>query len=74
MIGQRAASGAVPGFAVTRRVLVTGGSKGIGRAVAGALADRGWSVTLLARDQRAIACLCGASRQGTPDVDAGRRG
>jgi NAD(P)-dependent dehydrogenase (short-subunit alcohol dehydrogenase family) len=39
---------------------VTGGSKGIGRAVAGALADRGWSVTLLARDERALERACAA--------------
>lgn len=37
-----------------RRVLVTGGSKGIGRAAAQALAERGWQVTLLARDSRAL--------------------
>jgi NAD(P)-dependent dehydrogenase (short-subunit alcohol dehydrogenase family) len=37
-----------------RRVLVTGGSKGIGRAVAQALAGRGWRVALLARDARAL--------------------
>jgi NAD(P)-dependent dehydrogenase (short-subunit alcohol dehydrogenase family) len=44
----------------SRRVLVTGGSKGIGRAVAGALAMRGWSVTLLARDQHALELACAA--------------
>jgi NAD(P)-dependent dehydrogenase (short-subunit alcohol dehydrogenase family) len=37
-----------------RRVLVTGGSKGIGRAAAGALARRGWRVAMVARDQRAL--------------------
>jgi NAD(P)-dependent dehydrogenase (short-subunit alcohol dehydrogenase family) len=37
-----------------REVLVTGGSRGIGRAVAVALAERGWRVTLLARDERAL--------------------
>ncbi len=38
-----------------RNALVTGGSKGIGRAVALALAERGWCVTLLARDAEALA-------------------
>lgn len=41
-----------------RRVLVTGGSKGIGRAAAEALAGRQWSVTLLARDQAALKAAC----------------
>lgn len=36
------------------RVLITGGSKGIGRVVAGALAERGWRVALLAREQPAL--------------------
>jgi 3-oxoacyl-[acyl-carrier protein] reductase len=33
---------------------VTGASRGIGRAVAGALADRGWRVALIARDAEAL--------------------
>jgi len=37
-----------------RRVLITGGSRGIGRAAAGALAERGWRVALLARDEHAL--------------------
>src|SRR6516225_11669702 len=37
-----------------RRVLITGGSKGIGRATADALAGRGWRVALLARDEPAL--------------------
>ncbi len=36
------------------RALITGGSKGIGRAAAVALAERGWRVALLARDQTAL--------------------
>jgi NAD(P)-dependent dehydrogenase (short-subunit alcohol dehydrogenase family) len=39
---------------LTRRALVTGGSKGIGRAVAGALADLGWQVVLAARHEDAL--------------------
>lgn len=38
-----------------RRVVVTGGSRGIGGAAAAALAERGWRVTLVARDARALA-------------------
>lgn len=37
-----------------RRVIVTGASKGIGRAVADALAQRGWHVVLVARDAVAL--------------------
>lgn len=38
----------------TRRVLVTGASRGIGRELALGLAERGWAVGLLARDAAAL--------------------
>jgi NAD(P)-dependent dehydrogenase (short-subunit alcohol dehydrogenase family) len=37
-----------------RRVLITGGSKGIGRATAQGLAERGWRVALLARQEHTL--------------------
>jgi len=37
---------------------VTGGSKGIGRAVAGALAERGWRLTLIARGKEKLELAC----------------
>lgn len=41
-----------------RGVLVTGGSRGIGRAIAVALASRGWRVILVAREEQALARAC----------------
>ncbi|HTQ69246.1 MAG TPA: SDR family oxidoreductase [Solirubrobacteraceae bacterium] len=51
-----------------RRALVTGGSRGIGLAVAQALATRGWRLALLARDaariESAVSSLPGAGHEG----------
>jgi len=37
-----------------RRAIVTGGSRGIGRAIAADLAEKGWSVVLIGRDAAAL--------------------
>jgi NAD(P)-dependent dehydrogenase (short-subunit alcohol dehydrogenase family) len=41
-----------------RRVLITGGSKGIGRAVASMLAGSGWQVVLVARGEQLLEQVC----------------
>jgi NAD(P)-dependent dehydrogenase (short-subunit alcohol dehydrogenase family) len=50
-----------------RRAVVTGGSRGIGLAVASALAERGWRVALIARDalalERAVGGLAGTGHE-----------
>jgi NAD(P)-dependent dehydrogenase (short-subunit alcohol dehydrogenase family) len=50
-----------------RRAVITGGSRGIGLAVAGALAERGWRVVLIARDaatlESAVGELSGAGHE-----------
>lgn len=55
-----------------RAALVTGGAKGIGRAVAARLASEGWAVTIVDRDmaagEAARAALGGASRFVAADV------
>jgi NAD(P)-dependent dehydrogenase (short-subunit alcohol dehydrogenase family) len=61
-----------------RRALITGGSRGIGLSVGRMLADRGWRVTLVARDGAALESALGALPGGghetlaldVADVDA----
>ncbi|MCC5978931.1 MAG: SDR family oxidoreductase [Salinarimonas sp.] len=45
---------AAAGRAVKRHVLVTGGARGIGRAIAGAFRERGMRVSILGRDRAAL--------------------
>lgn len=51
---------------MTRRILVTGGSSGLGLALAHALAARGDTVALLARDMRKLEQAAAGIRAATP--------
>jgi NAD(P)-dependent dehydrogenase (short-subunit alcohol dehydrogenase family) len=53
-----------------KRALVTGGSRGIGLAIAGALAAEGAALTLLARDATALAAAAGPLGARTVAADA----
>ena len=63
---------ASPGPLAGRHALVTGGSRGIGRAIAAALAGAGASVTVLGRDEAALAEVVAAGdAHGWAAVDVG---
>ena len=49
-----------------KKALITGGSKGIGRATAELLADEGCDVTLVARDQGALEEAAATNRARRP--------
>jgi NAD(P)-dependent dehydrogenase (short-subunit alcohol dehydrogenase family) len=51
-----------------RRALVTGGSRGLGRQVATALADAGALVTVVGRDVEALSQTCGGAPEGSMSV------
>jgi NAD(P)-dependent dehydrogenase (short-subunit alcohol dehydrogenase family) len=57
-----------------RRVLVTGGSRGIGKAIARALALEGADIALLARDATALAATAGELTQETGRLVVGISG
>src|SRR5215813_926516 len=46
-----------------RKAVVTGGSKGIGRAIADALADEGCNVAICARDEREVSAAVAALKK-----------
>lgn len=54
----------MPESGPARVAMVTGASRGIGAAIAGALADRGYAVCLLARDGAAAAAVAAEIRAG----------
>lgn len=64
LLPRRRAADAYPGWA-----LVTGGSGGIGAAVAGRLAAGGASVVLVARDEPALPAAAAALRAACPGVE-----
>jgi gluconate 5-dehydrogenase len=51
-----------------RRVLVSGGSRGIGLALADAFADRGARVTITGRDEKTLKAACGTARKAAGPI------
>jgi short-subunit dehydrogenase len=63
--GSRRGNGADVASLEPRVALVTGGAKGIGKAVAEAIAQSGWNLALCGRDEQALAVFAQETEQAT---------
>ena len=59
----------VPSVEIMKKALVTGASRGLGRALAAGLAAAGYALIIDARDGEALALTASAIRAGTPGAD-----
>ena len=59
----------VPSVEVMKKALITGASRGLGRALAGGLAAAGYALVIDARDGQALAGAASAIRDSAPGAD-----